>query len=90
MLRRLFTATLLSILLFFSTSFLTVLQQIPPIAAESTSRLKIGFPFVFYEQFQVRGNDFLNYGWNPDHLLLDCSLTWILTTIIYITIKRKN
>lgn len=52
--------TILSILVFFSVSFLMVLYRISPVTMGNTYDLQIGFPFLYYEQFQARGNPFLN------------------------------
>ena len=55
-----FRGTILSILIFFSISFLTVLKQIAPLhyyqKGESYS-FDIGFPLVYYGQFWVSGSD---------------------------------
>lgn len=85
-----FKGTLLSILVFFSVSFLYVIYRISPITMGNTYSLEIGFPLKYYYQFQVGGNPFLNSGWNINNLFLDCLITWILVCGLYVIIKRKK
>ncbi len=80
--------TVLSILVFFSISFLFVLYRISPVTMGDTYSLEIGFPFGYYEQFQLRGNPFVNSGWNIKNLFWDCLITWIVVCIPYVIIKR--
>lgn len=85
--------TALSILVFFSTSFLTVLTQINPLhyyQGSETYKLDIGFPFKFYGQFWLSGSDIPNSGWTISNLFYDCMLTWIVVTGIYYLIKRRR
>ena len=90
LIRNLIMGTCLSILIFFSISFLFVLYRISPITMGNTYQLKIGFPLNYYEQFQVSGSDFLNSSWKVGNLIIDCFLTWIITIGIYVKIKNKN
>lgn len=81
-----FKATILAILTFFSVSFITILFQINPIhyyRNGESYRLAIGFPFVYYEQFWLRGNDFPNSSWNAIALFVDIILTWSITVLCY-------
>lgn len=86
-----FCGTILSILIFFSVSFLTVLFQInsPLNRIHEYYELKIGFPFQYYHEFMV---DCLipNYGWNINNLILDCTIVWILVTGLYLIMKRNK
>jgi hypothetical protein len=82
--------TVLSVLIFFSISFLFVLYRISPITVGDTYSLEIGFPFSYYEQFQLRGNPFVNSGWNLKHLFLDCVITWVIVCGSYVLIKRRK
>ncbi|UMY65093.1 MULTISPECIES: hypothetical protein [unclassified Flavobacterium] len=89
----LLSGTALSILVFFSISFLTVLAQIIPFhyyGAKETYKLDIGFPFKFYGQFWLRGNDIPNSGWTIPNLFYDCLLTWLVVTGLYYIAKRKR
>lgn len=52
--------------------------------------LQIGFPFIYYEQFQLGGSDFLNSEWNTHNLFLDCFITWIITTGLYTLLKYQK
>lgn len=82
--------TALSILIFFSISFLFVLYHISPITMGDTYNLEIGFPFKYYEQFQLGSNPFVNSKWNVKHLFYDSLITWIVVCIPYVIVKRKK
>jgi hypothetical protein len=82
--------TILSILIFFSISYLYVLYRISPITIGNTYNLEIGFPFTYYEQFQVSGSPFLNSGWHIKNLMTDCTLTWGITAIGYFSYKKTK
>jgi len=66
---------LLSILVFFSISFITVIDDlnIPPLGfVDNPCTIKIGFPFTYYHQFLVE-SPIPNSGWTggfiPDYIL---------------------
>lgn len=83
--------TFLSVLVFFSISFLSVLMQIGPFhyyKNEEQYRLTIGFPFKYYNQFWLKGNDFPNSGWDIRHLIYDCLLTWTITIGVLAVINK--
>ncbi len=77
----------LSILTFFSISFIQFLIQIPPLK-EFRTDLKIGFPFNYYYELYLRG--VFNHGWNPLNLLLDCFIIWLIITGLTLIIKRNK
>jgi len=82
--------TLLSVLIFFSVSFITVLLQInSPIHRYEFLEHKIGFPFVYYHEFMV-DCPIPNSGWNFNNLILDCVITWIIVTGLYLILKRNK
>lgn len=85
--------TALSILVFFSISFLSILAQINPLyyyKSTETYNLDIGFPLKFYGQFWLRGSEIPNSSWHPINLFYDCVLTWLVVTGLYYLIKRKR
>ena len=90
----LFVGTLLSILIFFSISFITILVQINPLhyyKKNEAYELNLGFPFTYYTQFWVSGNNYPNSGWSGHYLLYDCFLTWLFVGGIYfIFVNRKK
>lgn len=90
MIKRLITGTGFSILVFFSISYLFVLYRISPLTMGNTYDLEIGFPFIYYHQFQVNNNPYLNSGWMVNNLIYDCLITWTFVTGVYILIKRKK
>jgi hypothetical protein len=77
-------AFIYSVLYFFSISFLTVLAAISPFSdkiGQAEYGLNIGFPFTYYRQFFLSGNETPNFGWFPKNLIADCVLTWIVTVL---------
>ena len=85
------SGTLLSILIFFSTSFLTVLFQInsPLNRMKENYELKIGFPFEYYREFWIDCK-IPNSNWNINNLILNFAIFWILTIIIMKIIKKTK
>ena len=81
--------TILSILIFISTSFLTVLFQInsPLNRIKDYHQLKIGFPFVYYHEFIV-DIPIPNSEWSLKNLFLDCLITWILVIGYFVLVKH--
>lgn len=91
LLKNIFVGTLLSVVVFFAVSFMTILIQINPLHYYKNGepyKLDIGFPFKYYEQFWLRGSHFPNSGWILNHLFYDCILTWVIVTALYL-IKQK-
>lgn len=82
--------TILSILTFFSVSFLFVIYRISPITMGDTYKLEIGFPYEYYHQFLLSGNPFLNSGWNINNLLIDCFIYWVTIAGLYLIYKAKT
>lgn len=89
MARRLVIGTLLSILVFFAVSFLSILGQIAgPLNGHTPRvRLDVGWPFKYYEEFWA-GNPSMNCGWNVQNLVLGCVLTWTAVTGVYLLLTR--
>jgi hypothetical protein len=88
-----FIGTFLSILVFFSVSFITILTQLNPIHYYQTSesyKLDIGFPFKYYGQFWLSGSNIPNSSWNINNLFYDCLLTWIVVVGLYYLILRTR
>jgi hypothetical protein len=80
----------LSILVFFSISFMFVLYRIGSFAPGNNYDLSIGFPLEYYGQTQLKGNNYLNSGWDLNHLFWDCFITWVVVCGLYILIKNKR
>ncbi len=81
----------LALVLFFVISFITVLFSIrtPLTINDDYHLLEIGFPFRYYYEMWV-DKDFPNYGWNLVNLLYDIMLSFLITSIGFIFIKRKR
>ncbi|MBL7954777.1 MAG: hypothetical protein JNJ91_07035 [Flavobacteriales bacterium] len=90
MVRRLVIGTLLSILVFFAVSFLSILGQIAgPLNGHTPRvRLEVGWPFTFYQEFWVNGSESMNCGWHMRNLLFGCVLTWAVVTGTYLVLTR--
>jgi len=90
--KHLVTSTGLSILVFFSISFISILTQINPLHTYKNHEVydfNIGYPFMYYEQFMVRGNGGIpNSGWDIPYLISDCFITWLLTMAIYFLARK--
>ena len=89
--KKITTVTILSILIFFSISFITILCQINPLHYYKDNekyKLYIGFPFKYYNQFFVDESPIPNSGWNLKNLFFDCLITYIAVIGIYFTFKK--
>lgn len=90
MIKKIIIGTILSVLIFFSISFVTVLFQISsPIHRQTNGHLDIGFPFIYYSQFMVDGPE-PNSGWDGNNLILDILLIWIVATGVYVFLNRET
>jgi len=82
--RNLFLRILLvSILLFASVTLISYFVS----HEAALSEFKLGYPFIFYEQFQMSGNDFINSGWNPISAIYDYLGAFILTIVGFLLRK---
>jgi len=50
---------------------------------------KIGFPFVYYSEFQVSGNDYKNFGWFPYNGIYNF-LVYLVASILLFKIKERR
>lgn len=94
MIRSIIYGTILSILTFFSISFITVLFQINSPLNRLTDyyELKIGYPLTYYHEFMV-DCPIPNSGWKVNNLFWDCLITWLLVTgmcVIWKITKEKR
>ena len=83
--------TLLSILVFFSISFITFLTNINPFryyGINESYHLEIGFPFTYYYEILYSGSISPNTQWNLSYLFYDCLITWVIVTGAYVLTKR--
>ncbi len=79
-----FKVVLLSLLVFCTVSFLTVLNTIhSPLTKHSQlNEFKIGFPFTFYKEFIV-DCPYTNFGWNLKNLMFDYLLIFTVLLLLY-------
>ena len=85
--------TVLSVLVFFSVSFITVLTQLNPLRNYKHSEvfnLDIGFPFTYHSQFWISGSTIPNSGWTINNLFYDCFITWVVVTGLYYLTRRAK
>ncbi len=91
--KQIIVETFLSILVFFSVFFLTILYQINPLHyfnSGETYSLNLGFPFKYYEQFWLTGSKIPNSSWFIQNLIYDCLLTLIFVTGLYFLKPKVN
>lgn len=84
-------ATLTSIITFcvisYTSVMISLLSSVGNLSLKPVANL--GFPFKYYYQFWLRGNDSPNCGWVFSNFILDFFLIWIITmTIYFIKIKK--
>lgn len=91
MIKKLVIGTFYSVIVFCVVSYLSVMASLFASVGELKLRpvTNIGFPFKYYYQFWVRGNDSPNCGWRFGNFVLDFFITWIVTLIIYNLATRK-
>jgi len=88
---KLIKGTLLSVLVFLATSFITVLLQLnSPLHRQTDTSLNIGFPFVYYKQFVLNAAIIPNSGWFITNLIADCAIIFIVVFSIYWMIYRDK
>ena len=64
----------------------------------NSCEINLGWPFIFYQRFQVSGSPYPNYGWSPANFfyneLIYSAASIILLLFIFrfyeVRIKRKN
>lgn len=85
MIKTVFKGTLLSILVFFSVSFITFLTGTSAKQAgnlQNLQSLSVGFPLTYYQQnwlVEERSGTLQVYeNWKPKNLLLSCFLYWVV------------
>jgi hypothetical protein len=86
-------ATLLSALVFFAVSFLTMLDDLPfthHYATDEAFHLTVGFPFQYYYEFMLRGSLTPNYEGSFVNLVWDCFLTWMVVGGSYVLFQRMK
>jgi len=70
---------------FFATSLITYF-----VTGENGNDFKLGFPFMYYEQFQLRGNILLNFGWDAFAAIYDYMIVLLFVLPIVTLIELKN
>jgi hypothetical protein len=82
-------STLLSLGLFFSISFTSILLQLHPFHERESNTLFIGFPFTYYEEFQLGGHDGPNFGWYFPSLFYNALFCWLFSLGIYVLVVKN-
>lgn len=85
-LTRFLTGTALSILVFGTLSFLTVLRSV--LWPAFNYRLEIGFPLPYYYQFLVEGG--MQHGTSGLRFWVDCGLSWLVVTGLYLLRQKQR
>ena len=80
----LFKFLLIWLLLLFLTSIFSLIYNF----FINPNRVYIGFPFRFYESFQVSGNPYKNSGWHVKNFVLDSTIyLFVSITLNFYIIK---
>ena len=85
--------TVLSILVFFSISFLDLLYDLDtfsPYAQRGAFRFDFGVPFTYYSEEFIYLNELRSTKSNTLNLLMDCVITWLLIALPYIIYKVRK
>ncbi|WP_103068693.1 hypothetical protein [Aquimarina sediminis] len=82
--KKIISVTVVSILIFLSISFLTVLNFV---FTSGFPELKIGFPLQYYNRF-FTAPDELRFSWNIWNLIIDFLVIWGITAVVYYLSKR--
>lgn len=92
MIRKIIIATLYSILAFCIVSFISVMTSLLSSFGDPSQKpvTNLGFPFKYYYQFWLNRSDCPNFGWRINYFFFDFLIIWIVTTSIYLMIKRKK
>lgn len=79
---------LISIILFILTSLFSLFLNLIIL----NKGIKIGLPLTYYFEFYVRGNDFKNFNYVLNNILIDSAIHIMLAVIIerYFIQKRKK
>jgi hypothetical protein len=80
MIKKLIYISSIAIIIFFAISFLTVLVDFGNPFWESSTKIDVGFPFTYYEDFFL---DFKHHEWNLTYLIIDAFIIWILVFVIW-------
>lgn len=91
MLKKLLISTFYAAIVFCVVSYASVMiSLLSTVGTNQKPVANLGFPFKYYYQFWLRGNDSPNCGWNIHNFYLDVVITWIVVTIIYLKIKKNK
>ena len=92
MIRKIVIASLYSIVAFCVVSYISVITSLLSSEGDPPQKpvINLGFPFKYYYQFWLYGSDSPNYGWSFNYFILDFLIICIVTTTIYLVVKRKK
>jgi heme/copper-type cytochrome/quinol oxidase subunit 4 len=92
MIKKLLISSFYAVIVFCVLSYFSIMYSL--LTSVGNPSLKpvtnIGVPFKYYYQFWLSGSDSPNCGWNIDNFVFDVLLIWMVVTIVYLIIKRKN
>lgn len=85
-------ATVYSAIAFCVISYLSVMYSLLQSVGRLTKKpvTNLGFPYKYYYQFWLKGNDSPNCGWRLNNFILDCFITWLVVLIIHLIVKHKK
>ena len=91
MIRKFFIAAFYSIIVFCVVSFISVMVSLFASVGDLSKKptTNIGFPFNYYYQFWCRGAESPNCGWQFNNFVIDCFIAWMVTTAVYLLVKKR-
>ena len=71
----------IAVLLHSSLSYFHIIYQI--VSSSLYEGIRIGFPFVYFRFFLIKGNDFLNFSWNGQSILYNLVFFFFLLFLVF-------
>ena len=92
MIKKLLISSFYALITFSVLSYVSVMYSLLQSAGNPLLKpvTNIGVPFKYYYQFWLSGSDSPNCGWDFQNFVLDLAIIWILTSLVYLIIKRKK
>lgn len=92
MVKHFFLIILYSIITFCVVSYLSVMISLFSTVGSLSEKpvANLGFPFNYYYQFWLRGNDGPNCGWIKQNFVIDFFVVWVCCSAVYIFKEKKS
>ena len=92
MIKKLLASSLYAFIAFCVLSYFSVMYSLLQTFREPLLKpvANIGVPFTYYKQLWYPGYHSQSDKWTLQYFAYDVAITWVLTTVIYLLIKRKK